>query len=176
MNKDFLLTLLNKVVKVDRGGPESRVGKLIDVKDDYFVLLTEKDGVVYYKPEHIKSITENAKNKMKFNVDVSEDFQFVTGTNLNEVLTKLRHTWLKINRGGPESIEGVLEEVSPDGIVIVISNEEVIYLALYHIRNFSYGLKPEKKKDNSNNHDNGGDYNDGNGVGSGSDNHNDENN
>lgn len=182
MNKEFLLTLLNKVVKVDRGGPESRIGKLMDVKDDHFVLLTEKDGVVYYSSEHIKSITENVKHPMNLKLEVPEDFEFITGENLSEVLTNIGPAWVKVNRGGPESVEGVLNGVSEDGIVTVISNEEIIYLALDHIRNFSYGLKLEEKEDESDNGDNGDngdsddDNSDGNGVGGGSDDSNDDDN
>lgn len=61
MNKELMGSLLNKVIKIDRGGPESRVGLLIGVEDDYIALLTKEDGVIYYHLHHIKSVTENAK-------------------------------------------------------------------------------------------------------------------
>lgn len=151
MNKEFLLTLLQKVIKVERGGPESRVGKLLAVEDDYIVLLTKEDGVVYYKTEHIKSITEDSKNPLVLEMEVPNNFKFVTGPNFNGILKKLRFAWVKINRGGPESLEGVLDEVQEeDGIVTVILKEEVIRVALFHIRNVSYGLKLKKVKDDNN--------------------------
>lgn len=147
LTKEFLLTLLNKNVKVDRGGPESRGGKLLAVGDDYIVLLTKEDGIVYYQIQHIKSITENSKNLLNNDVEMSDEFKFVTGTNLNEVLGRLIFAWVKINRGGPESFEGVLDNVTSDRVTI-ISKEEIVHVSLFHLRNFSYGLKPKKKKEN----------------------------
>ena len=34
-------SLVGKTIKVDRGGPESRIGKLMAVLNDHLVLLTE---------------------------------------------------------------------------------------------------------------------------------------
>lgn len=144
MNRELMLSLLNKVVRVDRGGPESRVGKVFSAQSDYFALLTEEDGIVFYKYQHIKSITQDSRNGMKLNVEVPEDYPFASFMDFRSVLNELRHKWVKINRGGPESVEGVLEEVFDDFITIV-KNEEVIRVAMFHIRNVSYGAKPEKK-------------------------------
>lgn len=145
MNRELMNFLLNKVVKVDRGGPESRIGKVLNAQTDYFTLLTEEDGVVFYKYQHIKSITHDSKNGMKLNVEVPEDFPFAPFKDFKSLLTELRHKWVKVNRGGPESVEGVLEEVFDDFITIV-KNNEVIRVAMYHIRNISYGIKSEKEK------------------------------
>jgi spore coat protein B len=60
--KEMTKSLLGKAIKIDRGGPESRIGKLLDIYDDHLVLLTEEDGVLYYNTNHIKSVTENAKD------------------------------------------------------------------------------------------------------------------
>ena len=61
------------------------------------------------------------------------------------VLEKLKYRWVKINRGGPETLEGVLNEANDD-FVTIISNEEIIRIATFHIRNISYGVKIEKTK------------------------------
>lgn len=140
LSKKLFNTLLNKTIKVDRGGPESREGKLLGVEDDFIVFLTEDDGVVYYKTQHIKSITEQVTNSNSQDLELPEGFQFVAGKNFPDVLGKLRYNWVKINRGGPEALEGVLDEMD-DGFVTVICGEEVIRVSLYHIRNISYGLK-----------------------------------
>lgn len=151
MNKQMVLSLLNKVIKVDRGGPESRVGRLVSVENDHFTLLTEDDGVVYYKMQHVKSITQNSKNRMPLNLDIPDQFDFKRGSDFKSVLSELRHEWVKVNRGGPEAVEGVLEEVTDD-YVIIISKEEVIRIAMFHIKNVSYGIK--LKKQNSSNDSN----------------------
>lgn len=146
MNKDMLATFINKVVKVDRGGPESGVGKLLHVSEDHFTLLTENDGVVYYKMQHIKSLTHNAKKEITLDVAMPESFELLQTANFNSLLKNLRYHWVRINRGGPEKLEGVLDDIADDYVVIV-ANEEVIQLSLFHIRSISYGPKVEKQKE-----------------------------
>ncbi len=140
--RTYLESLRDKVVRFDRGGPESRVGRLLDVYTDYLVLLTEEDGVVYYKTHHIKSITEEVKNGIEFDLEASEDFKYETGENFIDLLRKMKHKWITINRGGPEKLEGVIDEITEDYVTVVLYTE-VIRLSTFHIRNFSYGLKPE---------------------------------
>ena len=144
MNKETMLTLVDKVIKVDRGGPESRVGKLLTVEEDYITLFTEDEGVIYYYTHHIKSITDNAKNKMQLNVEIPEDFDFIKGKDFRGTLENLTHRWVKINRGGSETLEGVMQKVEANNdFVTIVSNEEVIRLSMFHIRNISYGVKVE---------------------------------
>ena len=145
MKKEMLLTLVDKVVKVDRGGPESRIGKLLAVDEDCITLLTEDEGIVYYKTHHIKSLTDNAKNELQFNIEIPEDFEYKKGANFKSVLEELEYHWVKINRGGPETLEGVLDDINEDYVTIV-ANEEVIRLSMFHIRNVSYGVKVEGTK------------------------------
>lgn len=146
MNTEMLTSLLNKVIKVDRGGPESKVGLLLAVGTDFLALLTKEDGVVYYQLQHIKSITVNTRKGLKFDLEVPDNFEFVTGTDFLTVLQNLQHEWVKINRGGPESFEGVLEEVWPT-FVTVIKHEEIVRLSIFHLRSISYGLKVEPVKE-----------------------------
>lgn len=141
----MILSFLNKVIKVDRGGPESRIGMLLAAEEDHVIVLTEDEGVIYYKTQHIKSITYNAKNELQFGVEIPEDFEFTKAPNFKGVLDNLKYRWVKVNRGGPEMLEGILDDVS-DEYAIIISNEEIIRLSMYHIRNISYGVKVEKAK------------------------------
>ncbi|MEC2159377.1 hypothetical protein [Virgibacillus halodenitrificans] len=145
MNKELLLSLGDRIVKIDRGGPESRVGKILAVEDDHLTVLTEDDGVVYYNTHHIKSLTDNAKEEMEFDFEVPEDFEFIRAKDFKGVLENLRFTWVQINRGGPEMLEGVLYEINDD-FVAIVAHEEVIRLSMFHIRNISYGNKVEKTK------------------------------
>jgi spore coat protein B len=149
MNHEMILSFLNKVIKVDRGGPESRVGMLLAAEEDHVIVLTEDEGVIYYKTQHIKSITYNAKNELQFGVEIPEDFEFTKAPNFKGVLDNLKYRWVKVNRGGPEMLEGILDDVS-DEYAIIISNEEIIRLSMYHIRNISYGVKVEKVKADEN--------------------------
>ena len=49
MNKLILSPLVGSKIRVDRGGPESRYGRLLAVKDDHIVLYIENEGIAYYK-------------------------------------------------------------------------------------------------------------------------------
>lgn len=149
MKKDLLESLVGKIIKVDRGGPNSRTGKLLAVANDYFTLLTEEDGIVFYANRHVKSITENTRNKMHFSLRVPHQLTVKPSRNFLDLLKDLKFQWVKINRGGPEKVEGVLHDANED-YVTVVSHEEIIRLATYHIKNISYDFdkdKDDKKKD-----------------------------
>lgn len=147
MNKDLLLSLVGKTVKVDRGGPESRIGKLLGVEKDHFALLTEQDGVIYYLTHHIKSLTENSKKGLQFNEEeVTEEVTVHSANDFAKLLEGLKYRWVKINRGGPESIEGVLDDVHEKFVTVVV-NEEVIRMSMFHIRNIGYDIKKKKTND-----------------------------
>jgi spore coat protein B len=140
--QSYLESLRDKIVRFDRGGPESRIGKLLDVYPDYLVLLTDEDGVVYYKTHHLKSITEEVKYGLPFYTEVPEGFSYITADNFHQLLSEMRNKWITINRGGHEKLSGVLSDISDDYVTMVVGSE-VIRLSTFHIRNFSYGLKPE---------------------------------
>lgn len=137
MSKDLTKYFLDKIIKVDRDGPESRIGLFLDAGDDYIAVLTEDDGIVYYKTHHIKSITENMKGELEFDVEVPEDYKIAK--NFKELLESLEYCWVKINRDAPETIEGILCEVNND-FVCLVTNEEVVRIAMFHIKNVSYGV------------------------------------
>ncbi|PZX08165.1 hypothetical protein C7437_1011288 [Psychrobacillus insolitus] len=145
MNKKMILSLVDKVIKVDRGGPESRVGMVLKAEDDHFTLLTEEDGIIYYNSQHVKSLTYNSKNKVEFDLVIPRGFEYTQAADFKGILEKLTLQWVKINRGGPETLEGVLDVVTDD-FVTIVSNEEIIRVSLFHIRNISYGVKLEKTK------------------------------
>ena len=144
MDRELMNMHVGKTIRVDRGGPESRIGKLLAVFEDFFVLLTEKDGVVYYKTNHVRSITESSKDAMKLGLKIPEKLDFKTAENFHKLLESIRFQWVKINRdGGPESLEGVLSDSNKHYASLIV-NEEVVRFSLKHIRNISYGLTVEK--------------------------------
>ena len=132
----MMLFFVNEIVKIDRGGPESRVGKLLAVEKDYITLLTKEDGIIYYNRHHIKSLTHNAKNLVQLDMEL-EDFEFIQAKDFASVLECLRYRWVKINRGGPEMLEGIMDEVN-EHFVTIISNEEVVRFSMFHMRNVSH--------------------------------------
>lgn len=146
MNKEIMSLHLGKTIRVDRGGYESRIGLLLDVIEDYFVLLTEKDGIVYYKTNHVMSVTESSKDAMKLGLKIPDKSDYKTAENFVKLLESIKYQWVRINRGNSEALEGVLNDVHKDYCSLIV-NDEVVRYSMKHIRNVSYGLKVDKDKD-----------------------------
>lgn len=159
--------LKGQYVRLDRGGPESRRGRLISVGKDHLVLETDKEGVLYYNLEHIKSISLAVHDKQNEEQNDDSNNQGSMMMMMNRPLPnyleagdfkELLHTigsqphWVKINRGGPESMEGVLIPSSnPDDFLTLIINHEVIRISTFHIRNISIGQKSNQNNNQQNN-------------------------
>lgn len=148
-----LSQMKRKMIQVDRGGPESRCGRLLAVKSDHLVLHCEDEGIIYYQTHHIKSLSLNTKDYSD-----EEEFEvpkFLDVENFNSVLQNMKERWVKINRGGPENIEGVLTDVWDDSFFVVVNNE-VIRIFTFHVRNISYVMEKnnnEEEKDKQNKED-----------------------
>lgn len=144
MNNEMMFSLVpGKFYKVDRGGPESRIGKLIGVKVDYFTMLTEEDGLVFYQPHHVKSITQNTERGFEIDSNFPSNLKFRAPRNFKSVLKSLINFQVKVNRGGKESVEGVLEGVN-DSFIKLVTEDEVVKISLFHLRNISYELIQDK--------------------------------
>ncbi|WP_051633761.1 hypothetical protein, partial [Bacillus sp. UNC41MFS5] len=143
MDRDIMKNFIGRVIKIDRGGPESKIGMLMDASDEFLAILTEDDGLVYYNTNHIKSFTDNLKEKMQFDLDVPQDFPFIKADNFHELLGLMKYKWIKINRGGPETLEGVLMKLDNESIYLV-NGQEIVRSSMFHIKSISYGLKIEK--------------------------------
>ncbi|GAB7386671.1 spore coat protein B [Bacillaceae bacterium] len=144
MTSPALASMVGKVVRIDRGGPESRNGRLIDVKADHLVLHNGEEGVIYYQTKHVKSISVDSR-------DYSDEGylpkpRYLNVENFNAVLQNMKGRWVQVNRGGPESVQGVLSDVSDDQLILVIKNE-LMRIFIYHVRNISYVHQAHEKKE-----------------------------
>jgi len=136
MANNRLSNLIGKFVRVNRGGPESSDGVLVAVKHDYIVLFIKKDGFIFYNLEHIKSIT-------LLNHHGRHDFHSLnhrTPRTFIEALRANKHRLIKVNRGGPDSVTGVLTEVHPHYIKLIADHETVIIFT-HHIKSFTPPLR-----------------------------------
>ncbi|EEK80762.1 hypothetical protein [Bacillus cereus] len=142
---DFLKDLIGSYVRVNRGGPESQKGTIVSLGADYFGLENEKGENHYYQLRHLKSITQNTKDGGIGDFewaeeDIEEDFE--------TLLQSFKYRWVKINRGGPEKIEGILQDAS-GGYVTLIIKEEVVLIALSHIKSVNYNAPVSGESDES---------------------------
>ncbi|MFE4130397.1 hypothetical protein [Peribacillus sp. YIM B13482] len=124
----MLESLQTSIIQVNGGGPASKVGQVVDVKEEFLVLSSENDGLVLYPISHIKSVTvlELADNELLP--------QFGDGTEtINGLLSQLVHNWVSVSAGGPNKVEGILMEVT-DSHLIVVHHEELFYVTTDHVQ------------------------------------------
>ncbi|WP_394173609.1 spore coat protein [Guptibacillus hwajinpoensis] len=131
-NFSYLKEHIGRKVRVDRSGPESQEGRLLGLTEDLLVLKNNDGVIFYYQTSHLKSITLDSKEELS----LAEENWVSEGSTLRDVLEKLKHSWIQINRGGPEKVEGVLSRVEKDELILV-RNEELIYISLFHIKSVS---------------------------------------
>ncbi|RDW16491.1 hypothetical protein CWR48_16550 [Oceanobacillus arenosus] len=152
-NNKQLEALINKVIKVNQGGPNSRVGKLLAVNSDFITLLTKPDGVLYYNLDHVKSFATNVSEETDLEIDELNEVDCHRAESFQSLLNSLKYQWVQINRG-PDKAEGVVNEITNE-LITLVHNKEVIRVYTFHINNISIGNKPKKDKD-----DNDGDQKD----------------
>ena len=141
---DQIKGLVGENVKVNLRGPESRVGVLLSLGKDYLTLQLPHGEVVYYQLKHVKSLVRKVK-ETKCDDYYGSCFYSDEDTFL-DVLKDLKYKWIKINRGGPECVEGLLSEVHEECIILV-NCDEVIYIINYHIKSVSQVVKCKKNED-----------------------------
>jgi spore coat protein B len=146
----FLDSLVDKSVKINRGGPNSIQGKLLAVKSDYLVVSTNT-GVVYVAKGHVKSITEFSNNN-KSGASNNRETNIVQARSFNGVIRALNHTFVQINSGGPEKVEGFLAQTNNNSIVLV-ANHEAMQIQNDHIQSIQ-ALNKQRSGGNNNKNDN----------------------
>lgn len=147
--ENYLNTLVGKSIKLNRKGPQSKTGMLLDQNPEFLTVLTEEDGVTYYTMHHLKSVSHNAKVKETTPLELPEDFTFKTANTFKELLSQLEQVWVHINHG-PDKVEGVLCAVD-DEWATIITHDEVVRVNIFHLKTLSYGNKIQKNEDKNEN-------------------------
>jgi len=155
---NFLQSLVGKNVKVNRGGPESLQGKLHSIKSDYFVVNTN-EGVVYIANSHVKSVTEagasNSSGGNKSgtgNRSGSRSTEVINANNFSGVIRAMNQTFVQLNSGGPEKVEGFIAQVGSNSILLV-SGKEAMQIQNFHIKSIK-AAGSNKSGGNNNNKNN----------------------
>ncbi|HDR3888101.1 TPA: spore coat protein [Bacillus cereus] len=138
---DQIKGLVGENVKVNLRGPESRVGVLSLLGKDYLTLQLPPGEVVYYQLKHVKSLVKKVKEAQE---DYGSCFYADEDTFL-DVLNDLKYKWIKINRGGPECVEGLLSDIH-DNCITLVNCDEVIYVINSHIKSVSQVVKSKKNE------------------------------
>ncbi|WP_342554444.1 hypothetical protein [Paenibacillus sp. FSL R7-0652] len=144
MNGHGLRGLVGREVKVNRGGPDSVQGTLMDVRWDYMAVSC-KEGIVYVNESHVKSITDTGRSG---GVRGPMGNPIPSNTFLG-VMQALRFRQVQINRGGPEKVEGILADANQSQLILTLKNQEIIRIPLQHVKSVS--LVRGSSNNNSNN-------------------------
>ncbi len=141
MNKELFSVFVGKGVRIGRGGHESKEGLLIGAFGTHIALFTEADGVIYFPYNHIKSVTSFAKGKLSYD-EMYNTIELLPNESFVDLLNSQVRQWVKINRGGHDKVEGILLDANHDYVEISF-NDELVYIATYHVKSVSFGEKFE---------------------------------
>ena len=151
MSINYLGSLIGTEVKINRGGPDSIVGRLLSVHHDYLAIQMKDGTIVYIQLQHIKSISStnsNVSRGNKSNRSNRAPQRFEHAYTFEGLLGQLRYTNVQINRGGPEKVEGLVVH-SGDNILLLVVNNEIIRIPIFHIKSINALNKNNSKGNKS---------------------------
>lgn len=139
-------SMINRQVLISRGEPESRLGYLLAIKDDHLVLQNDEEGIIYYKTGHIKSISLQKDQLTEPMIEESKmESPWLDVNHFDEILENMRLSKVQINRGGPESVHGVLLDYT-DGLLTLLANHQIINIFTDHLKNISFSLSAAEEE------------------------------
>ncbi|MDH4422784.1 MULTISPECIES: spore coat protein [Bacillus] len=141
---DQIKHLVGENVKVNLRGPESRVGVLVSLGENYLTLQLPHGELVYYQLKHVKSLVKKVKESKSS--DCYSSYFCSDEDTFIDVLRELKYKWVKINRGGPECVEGLLSDIH-DGNITLVNGHEVIYVIHSHVKSVSQIVKNKKNEE-----------------------------
>lgn len=148
----YLSSLVGKKVQINRGGPETKLGRLLNVKSDYVILQTEDEGVIYFAKQHMKNVTEvlgeNQSPKSLYNI-FGDAPPHVSADDMCSTLDLLVPQWVQINRGGPEKIQGALVKCDGDYVTLLVNQKDLVRVHTQHIKSFNALLENANNSDQS---------------------------
>ncbi|MGE7601101.1 hypothetical protein ACQKL5_01235 [Peribacillus sp. NPDC097675] len=129
----YLEALQGKFVRVFKGGPDSREGRLIEVNAEYIVLLTEDRQLVYYTIAQLKIVVVNAKKSREDLLPPFDDGYAFAPTFLG-LLETLDTRYVQVNGGGPASKIGRIIEVTAEFIVLSTKKDGLVLFPIALIK------------------------------------------
>lgn len=142
--RQYLRSLKGKSVRLDRGGPESLQGYLVEVHGDYVTLAVD-GGYVHYPLHHVKSITSYLfQGNGQAQVAPAAPAEGLPAM-FRDLLQSWRGSLVRINQGGPEACVGLLHDVVGDQVLLADSRLQTLILyPIFHIRSVTRDLLERK--------------------------------
>ncbi|MCU9593418.1 hypothetical protein OEV82_02975 [Caldibacillus thermolactis] len=149
---DFLENLIGREVYINgnanKKGPDALSGTLLDCKKDYMVVYTDK-GVQYLRRDHIKTIAENFSNSNNQQNNSNDDVEFLKANSFHDLLKKSRYKYCVVSSGGPNKVQGILEDAD-ENFVSIVTEDEYVRLPLFHVRSINFSVQNNNKNDKNN--------------------------
>ncbi|BAU29537.1 hypothetical protein DFP93_11941 [Aneurinibacillus soli] len=154
ISSSYLHSLAGRVVRIYKGGPESRIGYLMDIQEDHLVLFNDEDGFLYYNINHIKSVCDSPQDEFKANLlqkaakndkDKLNPPPQIQAKSFWDVLKTMEQHTVRINRGGHHSKVGRLVSVKSDYAMLETEKEGLLYYYIHHIKSISWFTQQEKQ-------------------------------
>lgn len=109
-------------------------GILLDVKKDHIVLEVNRN-IVYFAIHQIQALSKNAKD---YSIAI-ETSPHLDRNDLTDVLIALRYHWVTVNDFGNHVLNGVLNSIFEDHIIL-INNKELLFIPKSYITNISSNI------------------------------------
>ncbi|MCG7384419.1 hypothetical protein [Paenibacillus sp. ACRRY] len=150
MNGQGMRGLLGREIKINRGGPDSVTGTLMDVRWDYMAMSC-KEGIVYVNETHVKSITDTGRSGGNRTAALGNP---IPSNTFLGVMQALRFRRVQINRGGPEKVEGILADANQNQLILALKNQEIVRIPLQHVKSVSIVRGSNNNNNNNSNNSN----------------------
>ncbi len=156
MDLSFLSESIGKFVCLERGGPDKLEGILRSIMADCLAVETKDEGVTYVQVQHIKTISEPIVTEIQLTRNEPTDLYapvlekaqppLLEATDFNDLLQKMSHRLVRVNHGGPNSLQGVLMDIRPDVITILHDMKDCVHYPIYHIKSIMWVYKTRDKQ------------------------------
>ncbi|SDM94391.1 hypothetical protein SAMN04488137_2706 [Fictibacillus solisalsi] len=148
MSDFHINSMVGKRINVNKGGPEAKAGQLLHSGYNYMVVGTD-EGVVYYAARHLKSVGEDLQSDNNGEKSgTGEFYDYLTPSCFSAIMDNMIGQNVKVNRGGPESRQGVLLLSTYDYIALATEKEGVVYYKTDHVKSVS--VIQEQKENEAN--------------------------
>jgi hypothetical protein len=94
-------------------------------------------------------MVKDTKESLKL-ADYEKNLNHIAAEDFDEYLQKLRYSWVQINRGGSDCIEGLLIKCLEDHVIVIDKTEVVRQIPKSLIRNINLGNANEDDKPTGN--------------------------
>lgn len=160
MDFSFMSDSIGRTIQVERGGPDKIAGKLIHIASDYLAVQKENGEIVYVNTEHIKNVSEPVIPQLQTTGSEPADADtnatepnpsiLLEATIFQDLLPQLVTQMIRVNLGGPNSLQGILTSTSNEYITVLHDMRDYVHYPLYHIKSITWIVNPPENNEQGN--------------------------